>query len=128
MSAPLALRLYRFAYVAFIVYASGKTFLRAQAMAAGVAAGGPHGHLGHLVTPAFLEGLSGAEIVAALGFLVRRIEVWAGAALLAIYAVAAGLDVALGQAPVHLAFYAANVAFFLAVRRAAAGEAQTAPA
>jgi len=125
MSASLALRLYRFAYVAFIVYASGRTFLGAHGLAAGAA---PHGHLGHLVTPAFLEALSGAEILAALGFLVRRIEVYAGFALLAVYATAAALDLALGEVPANLLFYAATAAFFLAIRRAGMEGAPATPA
>ena len=124
MSAPLALRLYRFAYVAYIVYASGKTFLAAHGIAAAV----QDGHLGHPISPAFLQGLSGAEIVAALGLLVRRIEVCAAAALLAIFAIAGGLDAALGEVPAHVLFYAATAAFFLAIRRAEAGGSQVAPA
>lgn len=117
MNAPLALRLFRFVYVAYIVFASAKTFIGAHEMAAGVAATGAHHHAAHLVTPAFLQGLSGAEIAAALALLIARAELYAGCALLVVYAVAGGLDLALGEFPAHLFLYAATVGFFLAVRR-----------
>jgi hypothetical protein len=81
------------------------------------AAASPHHHLSHLISPAFLQVLSGAEVVAAIAFLIRPIELYAGGLLLLIFAVAGVLDISLGEAPVQLLFYAATVIFFFAARQ-----------
>src|SRR5690242_4121836 len=115
MSLSLALRLYRWAFIAYIVFASAKTLLAANELAAGAVAGGHH-HLSQLITPDTLKVLAGVEIAAALAFLARTLEVYAGAVLLAVFAFAAVLDFSTGGAPIHLFLYAATVGFFLAAR------------
>ncbi|MBI3675712.1 MAG: hypothetical protein HY243_03750 [Proteobacteria bacterium] len=115
MSHSIALRAFRFIYVAFIVFLSAKTFLAAGTMAhAGHVA---HGGMEHVPTTVFLTFLAGTEIAAALLFLWERVEIAAGAALIAVYAVATAVDVSLGQLPLHLAFYAAVTIYILYANR-----------
>ena len=112
MNLDSLLKLYRWAYVAFIVFASGRTFLDADLLSAHQ---GAHGAFG----AAHLKVLAAAEIAAAIAFLVRPIEVFAGAALLIIYAIAAAIGIAFGEIPAHLFLYAATVLFLLRAGRLA---------
>jgi hypothetical protein len=75
-----------------------------------------HGEHGHSALA--LAALSGAEIVAALALLIPRLELVAAAALLAIFAIAAALTVAAGEAPLRFAYYAATAVAICAGARA----------
>jgi hypothetical protein len=66
----------------------------------------------------FLHVLAGCEVLAAAAFLWRRVEVFAAAGLLLVFAVASLHVLRNGQAPVHLVFYAATVCWLLYLRRA----------
>jgi hypothetical protein len=101
MSPQLALYLYRVVFVAFIVWASAKTFAEGWPV--------PHGtadapHLGR-----HIRWLAGAEIVAALAFLWPAAQLWAGGALVAIFAIATVLDLRMGGVPARFAYYSATV-------------------
>lgn len=100
------LNIYRWVYVVFIVFASGRTFLSADSLSAHQ---GAHGAFG----AAHLKVLAAAEIVAAIAFLAKPIERIAGAALIVIYAIAATISIAFGEIPAHLFFYAATVLFLV---------------
>lgn len=101
MTVSAALAAFRRVYVAYIVYASGRTLLQAWH-------GDAHTHL-----RLALIALASLEIAAALAFLVARLERAACAMLLAIYAVAAVLTVAEGAVPAHLVYYAATALFIV---------------
>jgi hypothetical protein len=109
MDRSVALRGFRYVYVAYIVYASAKTLV--------FALGAMHGLPLMFHLPVFLMGLASLEIAAALLFLAERHEVTACAALLAIYAVASAITVAQGEVPAHLVFYAATALFIVVSRR-----------
>jgi hypothetical protein len=96
-----ALYLYRVVFAAFIIYASARTFLE----------GWPAVHAaqaGH--TAVHIRILAATEIVAAAAFLWPSAQLWAGGALLAIFAIATVIELRLGGAPVRFAYYAATVA------------------
>ena len=101
MSALQALYAFRLVFVAFIVWASARTF----------AEGWPTAHGG---SPAqagpYIQLLAGAEIAAAALFLWPAAQLWAGAALIAIFAIATVLDLMAGGVPARFAYYAATVA------------------
>jgi hypothetical protein len=94
---PWPLRALRWSFCAFIVYASAQTF---------VAAWKGHGELHH--GRAGLLALSGAEAIAALALLVPRLASAATWVLCAVFATAAVLTIAAGQAPLRFAYYAAT--------------------
>jgi len=94
--------LFRLIFVAFIVWASVKTILSAPQIAASGDAG-VH----------FLYALAGTEIIAALGFLIVRIERWAGTLLLLVFAVASLHEILAREAPINLIFYATTVLWLL---------------
>lgn len=100
MTAAQALYLYRAVFVGFIVWASARTFLQ----------GWPAPHAEALVSTLHVRLLAGAEIAAALLFLWPAAQLWAGGALIAIFAIATVLDLRMGGAPVRFAYYAATVA------------------
>ncbi len=101
MTPQLALYLYRAVFVAFIVWASAKTFMEGWAV--------PHGATGALHAGAHIRLLAGVEIVAALAFLWPAAQLWAGSALVLVFAVATVLDLAMGGAPARFGYYAATV-------------------
>jgi hypothetical protein len=103
---------FRYVFVTYIVYASLKTLLGASQLAAQ--------HAG--LAPWHLYLLAGAEILAALGLLLRRGAAVAGYCLLGVFALAALIDVALGEVPAHLLLYAAITSMLLR-GEAAAGAA-----
>ena len=108
---------FRYVFVAYIVYASVKTLLAAPQLAAAHAAA----HAGLLAT--HLYALALVEILAAVGLLLPRLVSAATVLLLAVFAVAAVMDLSLGEAPVHLLLYAAITVLLLpaaAVPRAGA--------
>lgn len=84
MNVALALYVYRLIYVSFIVFASAKTLGEGWPATHGVAA-----HMG-----IFVRALAASEIVAALGFLWLPVQLWMGAALIAIFIIATGVDLA----------------------------------
>ncbi len=86
LSMPAALAAFRVIYVAFIVTASIATLIHAKVPGLPAHAGFSH-----------LTILAGVEIVAAVLFLFRWSEVWACAVLLAVYAVATVISVAVGD-------------------------------
>jgi len=100
-------RAFRWAFVAFLLVASGRTLL------AGFVGEheGPHG-------PHILIALSAAEIVAAFVFLIEPIERFACAALIAIFAIATGLSVMAGDLlPIRFAYYSATAIFIVSTNR-----------
>jgi|GEM_PF-2965075 len=101
MTATLALYLYRAVFAGFIVYASAKTFLEGWPA--------PHGGEASAHMTLFIRLLAGAEIVAALLFLWRPAQLWAGGALLAIFAIAVVVDLTHGGVPARFAYYGATV-------------------
>ena len=101
MTAGQALYLYRLVFALFIVFASAQTFVQGWPAA--------HGG-GHAAGAAHIRFLAAAEIVAALAFLWPPAQIWAGGALVAIFAVATVIDLSMGGAPVRFAYYAATVA------------------
>lgn len=105
MSPAAALYLYRAIYVGFIVFASAKTLIEGWPAPHG---GASAGHMARFVT-----GLASVEILAAAAFLWPPVQLWAGAALLAIFAVATVVDLAHGGAPVRFAYYSATVLIIL---------------
>lgn len=105
MTAPLALYLYRTVFAAFIVFASAKTFVEGWPATAG-------GEASARMT-LFIRALAGTEIVAALLFLWRPAQVWAGAALVAIFAIAVVVDLAHRGIPARFAYYSATVLIVL---------------
>ena len=118
MNATQALYLYRCVYAAFIVWASAKTFVEGWHVPAGGSHGGAH-------MAVFIRGLAAAEILAALLFLWPATQIWSGAALIAIFAIATFVDLSVGGQPVRFAYYAATVAVIvfldLKMRGAVAG-------
>jgi hypothetical protein len=104
MTATFALYLYRTVFAAFIVWASAKTFVEGWPSAHG----GSGGHMG-----LFIRALAATEIVAALLFLWRPAQVWAGAALIAIFAIAVVVDLAHKGVPARFAYYSATVLIVL---------------
>jgi len=105
MTETTALYLYRCVYVAFIVFASAKTFVEGWPAAHG---GGGTVHMATLIRL-----LAGAEILAALAFLWLPAQLWAGAALIAIFVIATGVDLAHGGVPARFAYYSATVAILV---------------
>jgi hypothetical protein len=100
-------RAFRWVFVAFLLVSSAKTFL------AGVTGEheGPHG-------PIILIALSMAEILAAIAFLIEPLERIACAALIAIFAVAAGLSVMAGDVlPIRFVYYGATAIFLVSTDR-----------
>jgi hypothetical protein len=87
-----ALRALRWSFCGFIVFASGQTFVSALG-----GRGGSH----HLA-------LSAIEIAAALALLIPPLAVAASLALCAVFAIAAVLTLADGEAPVRFAYYGAT--------------------
>lgn len=100
MSGAWALRALRWSFCAFIVFASAQTLMAAL---------GGHGGVHHLA-------LSGVEIAAALALLFPRLAVAASVALCTVFAIAAVLTVADGEAPMRFAYYGAT-AILLGVAR-----------
>lgn len=107
MSPQNALYLYRCVYVAFIVWASAKTFIEGWPAPAG------HGHGGDAHMGLFIRGLAATEIVAALAMLWLPAQLWAGGLLVAIFAIATAVDLAHGGQPVRFAYYSATVLILL---------------
>lgn len=105
MTAPLALYLYRAVFAAFIVFASARTFVEGWPAPAGGEASARMN--------LFIRVLAGTEIVAALLFLWRPTQVWAGAALVAIFAIAVVIDLAHRGIPARFAYYSATVMIVL---------------
>lgn len=105
MTAPLALYLYRSVFTAFIVFASAKTFVEGWPASPGGAAAS---HMG-----LFIRVLAAVEIVAAVLFLWRPAQLWAGGALIAIFAIAVVVDLAHGGIPARFAYYSATVLIVL---------------
>lgn len=105
MTETTALYLYRCVYVAFIVFASAKTVVEGWPAAHG---GGSVAQMG-----TFIRLLAGAEIVAALAFLWLPAQLWAGGALIAIFVIATGVDLAHGGVPARFAYYSATVAILV---------------
>ena len=101
MRSVMTLNRFRYLYVAYIVYASLKTMVVAPQLLVTHAAG--HGTL----LGTHLYALALIEIMAAVGLLLPRLAPASTMLLLAVYAVAALIDLALGEAPVHLLLYAA---------------------
>jgi hypothetical protein len=87
-------------FVAFIVWASAKTFAQGWPAPRG-AVHSVHSHLS-------IQLLAGAEIAAALAFVWPAAQLWAGGALVAIFAIATILDLKMGGAPVRFADYSAT--------------------
>lgn len=104
MTVALALYLYRCVYVAFIVFASAKTLLEGWPAAHGVSPA-------HLSM--FIRALAASEIAVAIAFLWPPAQLWAGAALIAIFVVATGIDLAHGGVPARFAYYSATVAILV---------------
>ena len=98
MSGVWPLRALRWSFCAFIVFASAQTF---AAVLAGD--GEPHQLGGHAALA-----LSGAEILAALALLIARLAFAAALVLCAVFAIAAGLTLAAGEAPLRFVYYAAT--------------------
>jgi hypothetical protein len=98
--AAWALRALRWSFCAFIVFASVQTFMSAP---------GGRGGVPHLA-------LSGVEIAAALALLVPRLAVAASLALCAVFAIAAVLTFAGGEAPLRFAYYGATAILLGAAR------------
>jgi hypothetical protein len=97
INSPWPLRALRWSFCAFIVYASVQTF-----WAAWSGHGEPHhGRVGLLA-------LSGVEAIAALALLVPRLAPVATWVLCAVFAIAAVLTIAAGEAPLRFAYYAAT--------------------
>ena len=105
MTETAALYLYRCVYVAFIVFASAKTFVEGWPAAHG---GGSAAHMG-----TFIRLLAATEIVAALAFLWLPAQLWAGAALIAIFVIATGVDLAHGGVPARFAYYSATAGILM---------------
>jgi hypothetical protein len=110
VNAPLALRALRWAYVAFILFASAQTFASAWQMH--VASTHAHAHATVLVLI-----LAGSEVLAAGAFLIEPCELVAGGFLLVIYA-AAGLVASLeGDVPLRFVYYGATAAYIVYAHR-----------
>jgi hypothetical protein len=97
---------FRAIFVLFIIWASGVTVLEAHAHSV---------HAGH--SPLTLAALGTAEICGALLFLLRRTQLAGLAVLLAVFALAAGMSVLLGDNPLRFFYYAATAMFIHAVDR-----------
>ncbi len=113
MSPQIALYAYRCVYVAFIVWASARTFVEGWPAAAGHGAGSP----AHMAL--FIRGLAATEIAAALAFLWLPAQLWAGGLLIAIFAVATAVDFLHGGVPARFAYYSAAVVILVFLTRAA---------
>jgi hypothetical protein len=100
VSGAWALRALRWSFCAFIVFAGAQTF---------TAALGGRGGVHHLA-------LSGVEIAAVLALLIPRLAVAASLVLCAVFAIAAVLTFADGEAPMRFAYYGAT-AILLGVAR-----------
>ena len=100
MSAVWKLRLFRWIYVAFLVQASVSTAL-----------GGLH-HAHENMHGSHVLAL--IEIVAALAFLIERVEGYAATALIAVFAIATVLSIASGEWPLRFFYYAATALFIAA--------------
>ena len=111
MSTSRALFIFRIVFVAFIVFASAMALSAAGSIAA-------RAHL----APSHLIALASAEIAAAIGFLWRRTERPAAAALIAVFAIATILDARTGDIPVRYAYYAATVLFIVFLSRRQIGD------
>jgi len=109
MSPQSALYLYRVVFVAFIVWASAKTFAEGWAAAPG--------HAGALAGSGHIRLLAATEIVAALAFLWPAAQIWAGAALILIFAIATVLDLMMGGVPARFAYYSATVMILVFLER-----------
>lgn len=103
MTPQTALYAYRCVYVAFIVWASAKTFMEGWPAPAG------QGHASSAHMGLFIRGLAAAEIVAALAFLWLPAQLWAGGLLIAIFAIATAVDFLHGGVPARFAYYTATV-------------------
>ena len=101
MTAALALYLYRAVFVAFIVYASAKTFVEGWPA--------PQGATVAANMTMFIRTLAGVEILAALLFLAPAAQLWAGGALLVIFAIATVVDLTHGGVPARFAYYSGTV-------------------
>jgi hypothetical protein len=106
---PTTVQAFRLLYVAFIVVASATTFT--SAWVATRATGHP------APNQTFLAGLAAVEIVAALLFAFRRLEIPAGIALLIIFAIAQVLSIMYAEITLRFVFYAGTVLFILAAAR-----------
>lgn len=111
MTPQAALYAYRCVYVAFIVWASAKTFLEGWPAPAG------HGHGGSAHMGLFIRGLAATEIAAALAFLWLPAQVWAGGLLIAIFAIATAVDLVHGGVPARFAYYSATVMVLIVLTR-----------
>lgn len=101
VTAAQALYAFRLVFVAFIVWASAKTFMEGWPTGPGAASG--HAALG-------IRLLAGTEILAAALFLWPAAQLWSGATLIAIFAIATVIDLAAGGVPARFAYYSATVA------------------
>jgi hypothetical protein len=106
---PLTVQAFRLLYVAFIVVASATTFTSAW--------GAMHATGHSAASPTFLAGLAAVEIVAALLFAFRRLEIPAGIALLITFAIAEVLSILSAEVTLRFFFYAGTVLFILAAAR-----------
>lgn len=111
MTPQAALYLYRCVYVAFIVWASAKTFLEGWPAPSGHDHGDAHMGL-------FIRGLAATEVAAALAFLWIPAQLWAGGLLIAIFAIATVVDLIHGGVPARFAYYSATVMVLVFLSRA----------
>ncbi len=99
-----ALAGFRLLFVAYIVWASARTLLRAS-----------HGDFGPSHAH-FVYVLAGIEIIAAVGLLWSAIEPAAAVLLGLVFVVAAAHELVDGSFPAHLFFYAGTLAFLMYLR------------
>ena len=104
MSGPWALRALRWSFCGFIVFAAGQTFMAALA-GHGEPHVGAHGVLA----------LSGVKALAALALLTSRLAVAAALVLCVVFAIAAVLTLAAGEAPFRFVYFAATAVLLGAV-------------
>ena len=107
MSDAWTLRILRWAYVAFIAYASMQTFLQAWGVKTG------HHNIG---VPGLLV-LSGTEVLAVIAFLTEAVDVAALGVLLVVFAVASVLSIGEGEIPLRFLYFAATAAYVTIARR-----------
>jgi hypothetical protein len=101
ITATQALYAFRLVFVAFILWASAKTFMEGWPTGGGASPA----HAGQAIRL-----LAGAEIVAAALFLWPTAQLWAGGVLIAIFAIATVIDLKAGGVPARFAYYSATVA------------------
>jgi hypothetical protein len=106
---PATVQAFRLLYVAFIVVASATTLTSAWTEMHAT------GH--QFPNPTLLVALASVEIVAAVLFIFPRIEIFAGIALLIVFAVAEVLSIMDEEVTLRFFFYAGTVLFILAAVR-----------